>query len=80
VVNDGPEKILYLSLTVEFADSMNQIALRETRAVLGVPQRRWRGRTPSFWISFDHVPSVMEHAALTCALSYLLLHSKIDIR
>ena len=37
VVNDGSENIQVLSLTVEFADSMNQIALREIRSVLRRP-------------------------------------------
>jgi hypothetical protein len=58
VVNDGSENIQLLSLTVEFADSMNQIALRETRRVLGAP---WPALSPGerrpFEISFDHVPS-----------------------
>lgn len=58
VVNDGSENIQLLSLTVEFADSMNQIALRETRGVLGAP---WPALSPGerrpFEISFDHVPS-----------------------
>ena len=58
VVNDGPEKILYLSLTVEFADSMNQIALRETRGVLGAPSAALSpGERRPFEISFDHVPA-----------------------
>ncbi|MGB2676555.1 MAG: hypothetical protein WAN12_05675 [Candidatus Acidiferrum sp.] len=58
VVNDGSEKIQLLLLTVEFADSMNQIALRETRSVLGVPSAALSpGERRAFEISFDHVPS-----------------------
>jgi hypothetical protein len=58
VVNDGPENVQSLSLTVEFADSMNQIALRETRSVLGAPSATLSpGERRPFEISFDHVPS-----------------------
>jgi hypothetical protein len=58
VVNDGPEKIQLLSLTVEFADSMDQIALRETRSVMGAPSGALApGERRPFEISFDHVPS-----------------------
>lgn len=58
VVNDGSENIQLLSLTVEFADSMNQIALRETRGVLGAPRPALApGERRPFEISFDHVPS-----------------------
>jgi len=58
VVNDGPEKILYLTFTVEFADSMDQIALRETRVVVGSPSPALSpGERRPFEISFDHVPS-----------------------
>jgi len=58
VVNDGPENIQLLSLTVEFADSMNQIALREARSVLKAPSAALSpGERRPFEISFDHVPS-----------------------
>lgn len=58
VVNDGPEKILMLSLTVEFADSMDQIALRETRNVLGAPAAFLApGERRPIEISFEHVPA-----------------------
>jgi hypothetical protein len=58
VVNEGPEKIFSLAFTVEFADSMDQIALRETRGVLGAASASLApGERRSFEISFDHVPS-----------------------
>lgn len=58
VVNDGPEEIQLLSLTVEFADSMDQIALRETRTVLGAASATLSpGERRPFEISFDHVPA-----------------------
>jgi hypothetical protein len=74
VVNDGPKKILYLSLTVEFADSMDQIALRETRGVLGVPTAALApGERRPFEISFDHVPSSWNMQQPYVRASYLLL-------
>ena len=70
VVNDGPQAVQRLFVTVEFFDDMRQIVLRETRPVLGTPptplppaQRR------SFEISFDRVPSSwnMQQPAVTVA-------------
>ena len=58
MVNDGRERIQSLSLTVEFADSMDQIALRETRRVLGAPTPALSpGERRAFEISFDHLPA-----------------------
>jgi hypothetical protein len=58
VVNDGAGRIMMLSLTVEFADSMDQIALRETRNVLGAPAAALApGERRPIEISFDHVPA-----------------------
>ena len=78
VVNDGPEKIQLLSLTVEFADSMDQIALRETRRVLSAPSTTLSpGERRSFEISFDHVPSTWNMQQPYVRASYLqLLHGK----
>ena len=78
VANDGPEKILYLSFTVEFADSMDQIALRETRNVLGGPSAVLSpGERRPFEISFDHVPSSWNMQQPYVRASYLqFLHRK----
>jgi hypothetical protein len=77
VVNDGPEKILHLSLTVEFVDSMNQIALRETRGVLGVPTAALSpGERRPFEISFDHVPSSWNMQQPYVHVSYLQVSPK----
>jgi len=74
VVNDGPEKILYLSFTVEFADSMDQIALRETRGVLSAPSATLSpGERRPFEISFDHVPSSWNMQQPYVRASYLQL-------
>ena len=37
LVNAGPETVVALDLTIEFSDQMGQVALRETRGVLGTP-------------------------------------------
>jgi hypothetical protein len=57
VVNSGPQAIAALELSVEFSDEMNQVVLREARAVLGAPPAALvPGERRSFEISFDHVP------------------------
>ena len=57
IVNSGPQAIAALELSVEFSDEMNQVVLRETRAVLGTPPAALAaGERRSFEISFDHVP------------------------
>jgi len=72
VVNDGPEKILYLTFTVEFADSMDQIALRETRVVVGSPSPSLGpGERRPFEISFDHVPLTWNMQQPSVRASYL---------
>ena len=74
VVNDGPEKILMLSLTVEFADSMDQIALRETRNVLGAPAAFLApGERRPIEISFEHVPATWNMQQPFVRASYLRL-------
>jgi len=57
VVNAGPQAIAALELSVEFSDEMNQVVLREARAVLGTPPAALTaGERRAFEISFDHVP------------------------
>jgi len=74
VVNDGPTKIVMLSLTVEFADSMDQIALRETRSVLGAPAAALApGERRPFEISFDHVPASWNMQQPFVSATYLQL-------
>jgi len=78
VVNDGPESIQLLSLTVEFADSMNQIVLRETRGVLAASRAGLApGERRPFEISFDHVPTSWNMQQPYVRASYLqVLHKK----
>jgi len=74
VVNDGPGKIVMLSLTVEFADSMDQIALRETRSVLGPPAAALApGERRPIEISFDHLPATWNMQQPYVRTTYLQL-------
>jgi hypothetical protein len=57
VYNGGSEAVLGLRVTLEFADDMNQVVLRETRGVLGTPEHPLSpGERRAFEISFEHVP------------------------
>ena len=58
VVNAGKQPVQGLSITMEFADDLNQVVLRETRGVLGGPPVALApGERRAFEISFEHVPS-----------------------
>lgn len=58
VVNGGALPVQGLFVTTEFSDDLNQIVLRETRGVLGVPLVELApGERREFAISFEHVPS-----------------------
>jgi len=58
VVNGGKQPVRGLFVTMEFADDLNQVVLRETRGVLGAPPAAMApGERRSFEISFEHVPS-----------------------
>jgi hypothetical protein len=58
VYNTGDLPVLALSLSAEFADTMNQIVLRETRPVLLNPRNPLKpGEHRNFEISFEHVPA-----------------------
>jgi len=58
VVNAGKQPVQGLSITMEFADDLNQVVLRETRGVLGAPPVTLApGERRAFEISFEHVPS-----------------------
>jgi hypothetical protein len=57
VTNRGSQPVLALYLQVQFDDSLGQIALRESRPVLGTPPAPLApGQTRTVEISFDHVP------------------------
>lgn len=58
IVNGGGQSVLALELSVEFSDDLNQVVLREARAVLGTPPAALApGERRAFEISFDHIPA-----------------------
>ena len=58
VVNGGKQPVQRLFVTMEFADDLNQVVLRETRGVLGAPPVALApGERRAFEISFEHLPS-----------------------
>jgi len=74
VVNAGPLPVAALSLTVEFSDDMNQVVLRETRAVLGTPPASLRaGERRSCEISFDHIPTSWNRQQPSVRVAYVKL-------
>ena len=57
IMNSGSQTVTELDLTIQFSDQMDQVALRETRGVLGTPPVPiGPGQERTFEISFDHVP------------------------
>jgi hypothetical protein len=74
VFNSGAESVSGLHLTAEFSDSMNQVVLRESRAVLGSPEVPLApGERRAFEISFEHVPSSWNMEQPAIHVSYLQL-------
>lgn len=74
VLNGGAEPVAALRLTMEFADDMNQVVLRETRAVLGIPEQPLApGERRAFEISFEHVPASWNMQQPVVRVSYLRL-------
>jgi hypothetical protein len=58
IMNGGSQTVTALDLTIQFSDQMDQVALRETRAVLGTPPVPiGPGQERNFEVSFDHVPA-----------------------
>lgn len=58
VYNAGNQPVSNLRITTTFADEMNQIVLKESRAVLGSPEQPLApSERRAFEISFDHVPN-----------------------
>jgi hypothetical protein len=66
VVNTGNRSLQGLELSVEFSDTLRQVALRESRSVLDPPALA-PGASRPFEISFEHVPTSwnMEQPAIT---------------
>lgn len=76
VFNSGSQPVAALRLTTEFYDDMNQVVLRETRAVLGTPELPLlAGERRTFEISFEHVPSSWNMQKPIVRVSYFQLPS-----
>jgi hypothetical protein len=71
-VNAGTRAVEALSVTVEFADTLNQVVLRETRPTLGTPPSTLApGQSRHFQISFDRVPASWNMQQPSVHVSYL---------
>ena len=58
LVNAGSRSLAGVEVTVTFADNMDQIALRESRAVVVAPNPRLAaGERRQFDIAFEHIPN-----------------------
>jgi hypothetical protein len=57
-VNGGTRSLRGIEITITFADDMNQIALRESRAVVAPPNPPLAaGEHRQFDIAFEHIPT-----------------------
>jgi hypothetical protein len=58
LVNGGSRSVRGVEVTITFADDMNQIALRESRAVVAPPNPALgAGERRQFDIAFEHIPT-----------------------
>jgi FlaG/FlaF family flagellin (archaellin) len=74
VYNAGGEAVSGLRLTIQFADDMNQMVLRETREVGGAPEGPLApGEHRTFEIAFEHVPASWNMQQPSVRVSYLHL-------
>jgi hypothetical protein len=74
IYNAGSEPVSGLLLTTTYSDEMNQIVLKETRAVLGSPEQPLApGERRTFEISFEHVPNSWNMQQPAVVVAYLRL-------
>jgi hypothetical protein len=58
LVNSGSRSLPIVEITITFSDEMNQIALRESRAVVAPPDPPLAaGERRQFEIAFEHIPT-----------------------
>ena len=77
VYNSGTEPVMGLRITAEFSDEMNQVVLRESRRVLGVPELALApGEHRAFEISFEHIPDAWNMQVPAMRVSYLHLPAR----
>jgi len=73
LVNTGETTLQELEVTVEFADEMNQIALRESRLALRATSPPLRpGERRPFEVSFEHIPTSWNRQMPSVRVSGLL--------
>ncbi len=73
-VNAGPQSIATLGVTVEFLDDLQQVVLRENRALPGTPPAPLApGQSRRFAISFDRVPPSWNMRQPSVQVTYLRL-------
>jgi hypothetical protein len=74
VLNAGNRTVLALDATIEFRDTLDQIALRETRPLLLASAEGLKpGQVVHFEISFDHVPNSWNYQMPRVAVSGMKL-------
>ncbi len=74
VLNAGDRTVLALEVTIEFRDTLDQIALRETRPLLRASTNGLKpGQVAHFEISFDHVPNSWNYQMPRVAVSGMKL-------
>lgn len=73
LVNTGERSLREIDLTVEFADDMNQIALRDSRlALTSASPPLGTGERRAFDVSFEHIPTSWNMQLPTVRISGLL--------
>jgi hypothetical protein len=76
ITNSGDRPVSNIEITMEFADEMGQIVLRESRAVLTAQSSPLSpGATRNFEISFEHIPSSWNIQQPTVRVSGILFTS-----
>jgi hypothetical protein len=74
VLNAGNRTVLAADATIEFRDSLNQIALKETRPLFPPSSEGLKpGQVAHFEISFDHVPNSWNYqmpSVTVCGLTF----------
>jgi len=78
ILNAGDTTVLAIDATIEYRDSLDQIALRETRPILPPSHEGLKpGQVAHFELSFDHVPNSWNYQMPRVVVSGLkLTHNK----
>jgi len=74
IMNSGSQTVTELDLAVQFSDQMDQVALKETRGILGTPPVPiGPGQERTFEIAFEHVPSSWNMQQPTIRVAHITL-------